>query len=197
LALRDTHNQKRRRRIPQKVPAAFRIHYEATMPKLHHNDEGSNFDGKEAARQLYGGPPRSSGDGAKPPPEYDDLFGPPALSAETPREDERERVPFDEDAGFYELRGRCLDAARRYGSPYARLLRALRSVEPLARHRAEEKRGASYKRLCAAAHAADFSERERRNLDGIAEQVGMSDRFAGHILASLKRNEGNPSGGGV
>jgi len=106
-------------------------------------------------------------------------------------------VPFDEDAGFYELRGRCLDTARRYGKPYERLLSTLRGVEPLPRQRAEEERGASYKRLCAAAHAAGFSKPERKNLYWIAEQVGMSDRFAGHILASLKRNEGDPSGGGV
>jgi len=140
------------------------------MHKLHKNDDGSNFDG---ARQLYGGP-SSSDDGAKPPPA-----------------DDTGRVPFDSDAGFYELRGRCLDAARRYGSPYARLLRTLRGVEPLERHRAEEERGASYRRLCAAAHAADFSERERKNLYWIAEQVGMSDRFAGHLLASLKENGGS------
>ena len=146
------------------------------------------MDGLEAAKKMYSGPP--VGDA---PAEYEDLFGPPANDPA----DDPDRVPFDSDAGFYELRGRCLDAARRYGSPYARLLRTLRGVEPLARHRAEERRGASYKRLCAAAHAADFSERERKNLYWIAEQVGMSARFAGHILASLERNEGNPSEGGA
>jgi hypothetical protein len=164
------------------------------MHKLHKNDDGSNLDG---VRQLYGGPPRSSGDGAKPPPEYDDLFGPPALSAETPREDEPDRVPFDMHVSFHELRRRCVAAGERYGDPYERLLSTLRGVEPLPRHRAEEERGASYKRLCAAAHAAGFSKPERKNLYWVAEQVGMSDRFAGHILASLKRNEGDPSGGGV
>ena len=157
------------------------------------------MDGLEAAKKMYSGPP--AGDGATDAPaEYEDLFGPPALSAEkakTPPADDPDRVPFDSDAGFYELRGRCLDAARRYGNPYERLLSRLRGVEPLERHRAEEERGASYRRLCAAAHAAGLSKRERKNLYYIAEQVGMSDRFAGHILASLKQSEGNPSGGGV
>ena len=150
------------------------------------------MDGLEAAKKMYSGPP--AGDGATDAPaEYEDLFGPPALSAEkanTPPADDPDRVPFDSDARFYELRGRCLDAARRYGSPYARLLRTLRGVEPLERHRAEEERGASYKRLCKAAHAADFSERERKNLYYIAEEIGMSDRFAGHLLASLKQDGG-------
>jgi hypothetical protein len=158
------------------------------------NRERSTPNGKEVARQLYGGPP-SSDDGAKPPPEYEDLFGPPALSAEP---DEPDRVPFDpSEVSFRELRRRCVAAGERYGDPYERLLSTLRGVEPLERHRAEEERGASYKRLCKAAHAAGLSKRERKNLYWIAEQIGMSDRFAGHILASLKRNEGVPSGGGV
>jgi len=151
------------------------------------------MDGLEAAKKMYSGPP--AGDDA--PAGYEDLFGPPALSAEKAKTppaddpaDDPDRVPFDSDAGFYELRGRCLDAARRYGSPYARLLRTLRGAEPLERHRAEEERGASYRRLCKAAHAAGLSKRERKNLYWIAERVGMSDRFAGHILASLKQDGG-------
>jgi hypothetical protein len=39
-----------------------------------------------------------------------------------------------------------------------------------------------------------LSKRERKNLYYIAEEIGMSDRFAGHLLAS---NEEDPSGGGV
>lgn len=104
-----------------------------------------------------------------------------------PPDDSADRVPFDPHLSFYELRRRCIAAGKRYGAPYERLLSTLHGVEPLARHEAEERRGASYKRLCAAAHMAGLSLRERKNLYWIAEKVGLSDRFAGHIIASLKR----------
>lgn len=173
------------------------------MHKLPNNDAGSkNFDGKKLARQFYAPPDAPEGDGAKtkPPPEYNDLFDPPALSeaaGETldesppPREEVEGRVPFDPHLSFYELRRRCIAAGEKYGKPYEGLLTRLRGVEPLARHEAEESRGASYKRLCTAAHMAGFSTPARKNLYVIAERVGMSDRFAGHLIASLKHGGGD------
>lgn len=119
-------------------------------------------DGIEAAQKLYGG-------------------GAPQ------RERVTRRVPFDPSESFHELRRRCIAAGKRFGEPYRSLLARLESVEPLTRHASEENRGASYRRLAKAAHLAGFSEAERKNLYWIAEKVGMSDRFAGHLIASLKR----------
>ena len=175
------------------------------MHKLLNDDDESNFDGRELARRFYDDPTeaKAAGDGSRStselPPEYDDLFGPPALccdpQSETPppREKLKGRVPFDPHLPFYELRRRCIAAGKRFGKPYERLLSRLRNIEPLPRHEAEESRGALYRRLCAAAHLAGFSKRERKNLYWIAEKVGMSDRFAGHLIACLKR-EGRADG---
>lgn len=118
------------------------------------------------------------------------LYGKPNGSPSSP-----ERVPFDSHVTFHDLRSRAVRAGRRYGEPYASLLACLADCEPLARHAAEEARGASYKRLCGAAHAAGFTDAERKNLYWIAERVGLSDRFAGHLIASLKRNPRRTRGG--
>ena len=66
------------------------------MQKLRKDpDRSNNLDGKESARRLYGGPreAKATGSAAEPLPEYDDLFGPPALSneAEARRAAERYR----------------------------------------------------------------------------------------------------------
>ena len=149
-------------------------------------------------------PPSSSGaerkgaEVAPPRVTYDTLFDAPALALKAEGDAQRPlrgRVPFDPHISFHDLRRRLVRYGRRCGEPYRSLMDRLADCEPLARHEAEKARGASYKRLAYAVHLAGLSRRERQIFYRLAERIGMSDRFAGHLIASLKRErEGRVDG---
>ncbi len=98
------------------------------------------------------------------------------------------RVPFRGDLDHEALTRRALDLAREVPSAYAWLLRLLSDCYPSSSGRllAEQGRGASYKRLAAIGHLAEFDQEGRGRWYRIAEEIPLSDRHAGHILSKLK-----------
>lgn len=101
-----------------------------------------------------------------------------------------DRVPFEPDANFEALTTKALKMAERLPESYARLLALLEECDssrhgPLAR---EQRRGASYKRLAAAAaYAAGLSYEVRQEWYRVAESIPLADRHTGHILSKLRR----------
>ncbi len=101
------------------------------------------------------------------------------------------RVPFrgDHDHDDHEaLTRRALDLAGEVPGAYAWLLRLLSDCYPSSSGRLlhEQGRGASYKRLAAIGHLAEFDQEARGRWYRIAESVPLSDRHASHILGKLK-----------
>lgn len=74
-----------------------------------------------------------------------------------------ERVRFDTGADFDALTARALRMAGAVPEPYAGILKLLRGCEPAitVRHRRAEKRGASWRQLCAIAHRSGFTFEQR------------------------------------
>ena len=103
--------------------------------------------------------------------------------ASTPADD-KPRVPFDDD--FEQTTQEALQMARS-GAPYGDLLSLLADCKPLEHLAYEQERGASYKRLAAIAYAWGMTKAERVRWYRVAEDLPLSDRHAGHILAKLKR----------
>jgi hypothetical protein len=73
--------------------------------------------------------------------------------------------------------------------PYATPLRLLETVGtayfgPLEH---QQRRGASYRQLCAVAHAVGMTKAQRVRWYRIAESIPLSRRCAGHILSQLKK----------
>jgi hypothetical protein len=100
--------------------------------------------------------------------------------------DDRPRVPYQPGLSFTALTGEALRRAS-VDDEYGRILALLKDcwlVEDLAH---EQQRGASYKRLAAIAHAWGMTKAERIGWYRVAEDLPLSDRHAGHILARLKR----------
>ena len=101
--------------------------------------------------------------------------------------DDKPRVPFCVDDDFEEItraalrRGAC-------GMPYGRVLSLLADCRPLEHLAYEQERGASYKRLAAIAHLWGMTKAERTGWYRVAENLPLSDRHAGHILARLKKS---------
>jgi hypothetical protein len=103
-----------------------------------------------------------------------------------PSTDDRPRVPFDPGCDFAALTGRALERAAA-GDEYGQVLALLQDCWPLEDLAHEQTRGASYKRLAAIAHAWGMTKAERIGWYRVAEDLPLSDRHAGYILARLKR----------
>ncbi len=100
--------------------------------------------------------------------------------------DDKPRVPFCADDDFEEITRTALQRGA-YGLPYGRVLSLLADCKPLEHLAYEQERGASYKRLAAVAHAWGMTKAERTGWYRMAEDLPLSDRHAGHILARLKK----------
>ncbi len=94
------------------------------------------------------------------------------------------RVPFPASANFAALTGRALQYE---AGDYSRILALLKNCWPAEHLAHEEQRGASYKRLAYIAHLCGMSKAERVRWYRIAEDIPLSDRHAGHIIAAAKR----------
>ncbi len=101
------------------------------------------------------------------------------------------RVPFRGDLDHEALTRRALDLAGEVPGAYAWLLKLLSDCYPSSSGRLlhEQGRGASYKRLAAIGHLAEFDQEARGRWYRIAESVPLSDRHAAHILSKVRRNE--------
>jgi hypothetical protein len=114
---------------------------------------------------------------AKPSPHH-------PRSSSTTTED-KPRIPYPTGVDFEEVTSTALSMAS--GSPYGPVLSLLDDCEPLDYLAYEQERGASYKRLAAIAYTWGMSKQERIGWYRVAEEIPLSDRHAGHILSSLKR----------
>ncbi len=103
-----------------------------------------------------------------------------------PPADDKPRVLWDEGDDFEEVTKTALGMGA-VGMPYGRLLSLLADCRPLANLAHEQQRGASYKRLAAIGHMWGMTKAERVKWYRVAEDLPLSDRHAGHILARLKR----------
>jgi hypothetical protein len=100
--------------------------------------------------------------------------------------DDVPRIPYPTGADFGEITRRALERAG-VEDVYGRVLSLLADCEPLEHLAYEQDRGASYKRLAAIAHAWGMTKAERVGWYRVAEDLSLSDRHAGHILAKLKK----------
>ncbi len=99
------------------------------------------------------------------------------------------RVPYPSTVhDFDALTRRALDLAREVPRAYAWLLELLSDCRPSHSGRLlrEQGRGASYRRLAAIGHLAEFDKDARGRWYRVAEEIPLSDRHAGHILSRLK-----------
>lgn len=106
--------------------------------------------------------------------------------SQQPPPGDKPRVPFDAGDDFEE----CTRTALKIGAagmPFGPVLSLLADCRPLEHLAHEQQRGASYKRLAAIGHLWGMSKAERVRWYRIAEDIPLSDRHAGHILARLKR----------
>ena len=117
----------------------------------------------------------------KPPPPPTPSTPPPARPT-----DDKPRVAFDEVDDFEEITRTALLRGA-YGLPYGRVLSLLADCKPLEHLAYEQERGASYKRLAAIAYAWGMTKQERTGWYRVCEDLPLSDRHAGHILARLKK----------
>lgn len=100
-------------------------------------------------------------------------------------DEEPARVPYPGGADFAALTGRALQRGGEF-APVLALLRDCWPVGGLASF-AEQGRGATYRKLAAIGHAWSMTKAERVRWYRIAEEIPLSDRHAGHILARSKR----------
>ena len=97
-------------------------------------------------------------------------------------------VPFNErEHRFGEVTRRALRAAEKVPEPYAGMLRLLNDCEEvfIGRVAEQQRQGASYRQLAAAAHAAGLNKKQRVAWYRLAERLPLSRRHVGHILARL------------
>jgi hypothetical protein len=109
----------------------------------------------------------------------------PRRSGSAPTHD-KPRIPYPTGADFEEV----TREAMRVGETslvYGPVLSLLENCEPLEHIAYEQERRASYKRLAAIAYTWGMSKQERIGWYRVAEEIPLSDRHAGHILSSLKR----------
>ncbi len=112
---------------------------------------------------------------------------PPPRAPDPRPSDDKPRVPYSTGARtFEEITQEALFMAA-YEKPYGEVLALLADCRPLEHLAYEQDRGASYKRLAAIAHAWGMTKAERIGWYRVAEDLPLSDRHAGHILAKLKR----------
>ena len=122
-----------------------------------------------------------------PPPRRE----PPQSPQDEHREDHKESVPFDASTPFDVLTRRALKLADDFVEPlYADLLRLLEDCEEAhtGALKRQQERGATYRQLAAAGHAAGMSTGQRVRWYHIAEDIPLSRRHVGHILSRLKRS---------
>ncbi len=100
--------------------------------------------------------------------------------------DDKPRIPYPTGADFEEITRTALQMGAA-GAPYGEVFLLLADCKPLEHLAYEQERGASYKRLAAIAHAWGMTKAERVGWYRVAEDLPLSDRHAGHILARLKR----------
>jgi hypothetical protein len=100
-----------------------------------------------------------------------------------------ERVPFSVPANFERLTLRALNMSEEVEEVYARLLRLLadcfESYEPPLS--GQQQRGATYRSIAALCHRAGMTKAERTRFYRICEDVPLSQRHIGHMLAKLQR----------
>ena len=98
-----------------------------------------------------------------------------------------ERVPFTPEATFEELTARALRIADLVPEPYAGVFALLEGCGPAvsAHVKRSEKRGASWRQLCAIAHRSGFTFEQRQEWYRVAAGVPLSDAHARHVLEHL------------
>jgi hypothetical protein len=121
---------------------------------------------------------RASSRGYSPPPRH------------RPEPDRTERVLYDEEYDFERLTRRALSMADEVEGVHARLLLLLvdcyeAGPESPSLYKAQ-RAGASYKQLAFLGHLAGMNTRERSEWYRICEEIPLSQRHAGHIIARLQ-----------
>lgn len=102
------------------------------------------------------------------------------------------RIPFDDTVDFDERTAVILHFARDYPEPFASVLALVGDCYGTDHGRAyaQQYKGATYKQLAAIAHTAGMSKDERVRWYRVAEEMGISQRHAHHILTELKSRTG-------
>lgn len=104
----------------------------------------------------------------------------------TGHQPEPDRIPWTGVYSFEEVTRTALRYASA-GEPYGPLLSLLADCQPMDDKAIQQGRGASYRQLAAVAHARGMSKTERVAWYRLAEDLGLTDRHAGHLLGRLKK----------
>lgn len=95
------------------------------------------------------------------------------------------RIPYPEFPDFDALTRRALLMADELAPVFAKLLYALRDIDPFDLNETSMERGASFKQLALIAHKAGMSKEERVRWYEIAKDVPLAEAHAGYLIVHL------------